>query len=343
MAGTGNMNPTDFVTDAFEEVKENFEQMGFSESGTTQNSLITTPIPVVGTDSTANQYICAIENLTSYAQPILIILQPQNTNTGSSTININSLGLKDILKKGGVALESGDIVDGGQSILWYNGIYFELLNPLSGGGGGSADVGKTPTYLVDTSTDVNKIECTADPSYITYTNGDTFTIKCNIDRPEIPVTININSLGEINLSRKGGTPIRAFDVVANGNILVQYNLSTSSFEIVNTQDELSVIEYSVSSVSSFDLPLALSGGYLECADNSPNDTSINIRLDSVTNFKKGSTIIIERKGTAEVSITTESGVTLLSESNKVQINAQYQTVALVKKDTNVWTLFGALK
>lgn len=50
-------------------------------------------------------------------------------NTGAATINVNSLGAKDIKRDVSVALQSGDIANGGVAIVEYDGTNFQLLNP----------------------------------------------------------------------------------------------------------------------------------------------------------------------------------------------------------------------
>lgn len=50
-------------------------------------------------------------------------------NTGAATINVNSLGAKDIKRDVSVALQAGDIANGGVAIVEYDGTNFQLLNP----------------------------------------------------------------------------------------------------------------------------------------------------------------------------------------------------------------------
>lgn len=60
-----------------------------------------------------------------------------NANTGTATLNINSLGAINLRKNGSTPLASGDLVAGSTYILSYDGTNFQVLNiPGSGGGGG---------------------------------------------------------------------------------------------------------------------------------------------------------------------------------------------------------------
>ena len=53
------------------------------------------------------------------------------TNTGASTLNINSIGIKSITKSGTTALVAGDITSGAIIQVVYDGTEFQLLNPTA--------------------------------------------------------------------------------------------------------------------------------------------------------------------------------------------------------------------
>lgn len=70
-------------------------------------------------------------DLTSYSTGMMVIFTPANNNTGATTINIDSLGAKSIVKGDGTALESGDLQASTIHFLIYDGTNFVCLNPLS--------------------------------------------------------------------------------------------------------------------------------------------------------------------------------------------------------------------
>ena len=85
-------------------------------------------ILVGGTDSgAANAYVLAV-TLNAYAANMIVMIKAINANTGASTLNINGLGAKSILRQDGTALQSGDIVAGQWIELVYSGTDFRLLN-----------------------------------------------------------------------------------------------------------------------------------------------------------------------------------------------------------------------
>jgi hypothetical protein len=67
----------------------------------------------------------------SYAAGQYVIVKAANTNTGATTININSLGTRAVVKGASTTLVAGNIVSGTIYVLAYNAVStsFELLNP----------------------------------------------------------------------------------------------------------------------------------------------------------------------------------------------------------------------
>lgn len=85
-----------------------------------------------------------------------------NANSGTSTLNVNSLGAIGLRKNGSTPLSSGDISAGTTYILSYDGTNFQVLNiPGAGGGGGggggfviSSTAPATNVRWIDTNTTV---------------------------------------------------------------------------------------------------------------------------------------------------------------------------------------------
>jgi hypothetical protein len=94
-------------------------------------------IGVPFTASGTNTYVSSVNAaITSYDAAPMVVIKFTNGNSGASTINLNSLGAKTILKQGS-ALVSGDIKPGGMYILVYDGTNFQLIGDGDSGGGGS--------------------------------------------------------------------------------------------------------------------------------------------------------------------------------------------------------------
>jgi hypothetical protein len=91
----------------------------------------TTIATVTGTDTLVGSLT---PSLTAYATGNLFSFVAVNTNTGATTININSLGAKSITKSGTTALVAGDIVSGQVYLIEYDGTRFQLINPSTTSG-----------------------------------------------------------------------------------------------------------------------------------------------------------------------------------------------------------------
>ena len=86
----------------------------------------TTIATVSGTDTLTGTLTPA---LAAYATGNLFSFVAVATNTGATTINLNSLGAKSITKLGTTALVAGDIVSGQVHLIEYDGTRFQLINP----------------------------------------------------------------------------------------------------------------------------------------------------------------------------------------------------------------------
>jgi hypothetical protein len=80
----------------------------------------------------ANAYVTTITPApASYVAGLKIYLLIAHANSGASTINVNSLGVKNITNLDQTALVSGQIATGMIAILQYDGTQFQLLNSIS--------------------------------------------------------------------------------------------------------------------------------------------------------------------------------------------------------------------
>ena len=120
------------------------------------------------TASGTNTYTATVNPaITSYQTGYLQTFKFTNANTGASTLNVNGLGAKSLVKDGaGTALASGDLKANTTYLLSYDGTNFQVLNiPGAGGGGGGSGGGfvaqntapaNTNVRWIDTGTIVNQ-------------------------------------------------------------------------------------------------------------------------------------------------------------------------------------------
>jgi hypothetical protein len=146
--------------------------------------------------------------ITSYAAGQSFKIKFTNANTGASTVNINSLGVKDIKKRDGTAVASGDIPAGSIQELVYNGTYFQIIGD---GGGGSVD-----PYSITITTSVSITAATTDGSGIGQDGKNVF-----IDNGSNVINYTIN--GPLTTSFiKHGTGAITF-VQGSGRTMIQVN------------------------------------------------------------------------------------------------------------------------
>lgn len=69
--------------------------------------------------------------LTAYAAGQIFTLVPGNTNTTTSTVNIDGLGAKTIKRPNGSNVAAGDLVAGGRYLLMYDGTNFQVVGDVA--------------------------------------------------------------------------------------------------------------------------------------------------------------------------------------------------------------------
>ncbi|VVC75978.1 hypothetical protein AQUSIP_12790 [Aquicella siphonis] len=98
-------------------------------------------IYAVDTSGAANTITAALTPvLAAYTAGMTLYIKIANTNTGATTVNVNSLGSKDVKLVDGTALSGGEIIAGQIAQLDYNGTYFQLVNPANVTFGGITSV-----------------------------------------------------------------------------------------------------------------------------------------------------------------------------------------------------------
>jgi hypothetical protein len=139
--------------------------------------------------------------ITAYVKGQAFTFTAAATITGAATLNVNSLGAKDI-ESGGAALVSGDIVQD----LVYTVVYDGTLFQVSGGGsiGGATKIGvQNGDYVYQgAGGTADALTLAIDPPITAYDNGQSFTFRASADNTGA-VTLNVNSLGAKAVEHNG--------------------------------------------------------------------------------------------------------------------------------------------
>jgi hypothetical protein len=114
-----------------------------------------------------NTYTATDSTITAYTAGQIFRVLFTNANTGAATLNINSLGAKNIKKNVSTALASGDIVAGQVYYLAYDGTNIQIV-------GRFATTTSYPYALFDHYTDVGNVSTGEDDLYSDTTAASTF-------------------------------------------------------------------------------------------------------------------------------------------------------------------------
>ncbi|MGD9678441.1 MAG: hypothetical protein AB7V16_08870 [Vulcanibacillus sp.] len=100
------------------------------------------------TTGSANTYAVTLSPVpTGYVEGFAVAVKINVTNTGASTLNVNSLGAEALKKSNGVAFASGELIAGSIYTFRHNGANFILQGEGGGGNATASDLlsGKTAT------------------------------------------------------------------------------------------------------------------------------------------------------------------------------------------------------
>ncbi len=120
-----------------------------------------------GSGNTYTATNASIGAWTAYAEGQIIGFEPNATNSGAATLNVDALGAKSIVKGASTALASGDLVQGAFYLLRYDGTNFCIIG--SAGAGAFQPLDATLTALA-------ALSYTSGTLYITMTAADTFAL-----------------------------------------------------------------------------------------------------------------------------------------------------------------------
>jgi hypothetical protein len=185
---------------------------------------------VAGTDTiTASM----TPDLDAYTTGMIVVFTPANNSTGPVTINIDSLGAKDLTKFDATALASGDLQASTIHVAVYDGTRFVLLNPNT-----SAYYGATTSNFTGTlqyggievgyrgyrqSRDVTNTDSTAATDaagVVRFTGGNTFTFTADSDPASLALVTLINAKSGGTLTISGSVSLDWFNgsgTISSGN------------------------------------------------------------------------------------------------------------------------------
>lgn len=167
------------------------------------------PFAVAEVTATADEYVATLEingtaiTIDALSSNELYFIVFDSSNTGPTTLNINSKGLKAVKKHNSagalVALATNDIVSGTRYLLQYDGTDFIILNPLPT----TASAGTTYNRFGTTAGTANTYTLAA-TGYSAHAQDVAIYFRVNASNTGAS-TININSLGAVALKKNSIT------------------------------------------------------------------------------------------------------------------------------------------
>lgn len=148
----------------------------------------------------------------AYYAGLQVRFKTDRTNTGASTLNVNSLGAKSIRKCGDTNLAAGDLLNGAVYEAIYDGTNFQLLTPARNNTEDyAADAGSTDTYVI-----------TLDPEATAYVAGMVVRFKANTANTGA-ATLNVNGLGAKTIKKRVNVDLSDNDIKAGQIVEVIYD------------------------------------------------------------------------------------------------------------------------
>lgn len=168
---------------------------------------------------------------TSYTAGLAVTMKVGNANTTASTINVNSLGVKSIVKGGSTALSSGDLSAGAVVTLVYDGTNFVVTSLVSTSSGVRSGI----TTVTLTSAAPNFTLTSANNQFVSITNDTTVAVGASITLPDMTTLVQgagyfifaNNSIYNVALKDTGGT-VREYIAPGANYILDIKSISTST-------------------------------------------------------------------------------------------------------------------
>lgn len=256
----------------------------------------------------ANAYaIAPSPPITAYATGHLITLKPTNNQTSSCTVNVNSLGTKNIKLLDGSNPYSGAMVTTGVYWLMYDGTNFVLLNPspLFPVLPYAADTGSADAYAIAPA-----------PAIAAYAAGQTVTLKpANSNTGSS--TINVNALGTKTIKLPDGNNLHANCMIAGGIYILQYD--GTNFVLMNAEIGARI---NAQTGTTYTIVASDHGKLITCS----NASAITVTVSNA--LKAGFYCTVAQKGAGQVTFSAQASGALRNRQSHTKIAGQYGMVSL---------------
>ncbi len=167
----------------------------------------------------------------AYTEGMVLNFKANTANTGGATLNVNSLGVKNILKQNDQALATGDIEAGQIVTVVYDGVSFQMQSQLA-----QAPVNPyavlqdgSPVYAVD-SVGTDAYAITLSPAPAAYTDGMSITFKAGTVNTDA-ATLDVNALGAVAIKKLNDQDLSSGDIEAGQIVTVIYDSTGPTWQM----------------------------------------------------------------------------------------------------------------
>lgn len=142
---------------------------------------------------TANAVVSTVvPPISAYGKGVAALISIANSNTGPTTINLNGLGTRALVRSNGTPTQAGDVAGGTLALVAYDGVNFVLLGTqTSTGGGGGAGAGTVNYAALLSPYFLTVLSATTTTPPSSPASGDAYVVPANATGPWASVTNQI--------------------------------------------------------------------------------------------------------------------------------------------------------
>jgi hypothetical protein len=177
----------------------------------------------IDTGSINNLSVALEPSLGAYKQGVPLRVLVKNNNTGPTTINVNSLGNRPVVRASGAQLEADDLRAGMIALLVDDGTKFQMVNFQGILASAINNYLIDIPYAQDTGTP-NVVIGLYSPVITSAQSGDLVLIRI-ANRNTGPVMFTVNSLAATPIRRNDGQPLQQNDLQVDEILLLVYNVN----------------------------------------------------------------------------------------------------------------------
>lgn len=163
---------------------------------------------------------------TAYTAGMVVRFKADSSNSGAVDINVNAIGAANLWTRAGAELAANDILANQIVEAVYDGTNFYVMHVISAGEITATHATEAlrsgvHQYAADTGT-ANTYAVTLSPAATAYAAGMTVRFKATNANTGAS-TLNVNTIGAINIKKQTGAALQANDIVAGQMVQVMYD------------------------------------------------------------------------------------------------------------------------